>query len=64
MPKDRGALEKLQLALAGIDAALTVMDTLPLTPEAKKAVQTAKDYSEEARDHLLTVRFHVSLLWP
>ena len=59
MSKERRATEKLNVELAAIDSALTVIKSLT-TPNhpAIKVIDTALQRCEGARDALLTIQFH------
>lgn len=61
MAKDRTATEKLNVALAGLDSALTIIQTLNDGQEPlAKTIEKAREYAEEVREHLLTIQFHAA----
>jgi hypothetical protein len=63
MTKDRTAIEKLSNSLASLDSALTVMVSMaPEDGPLPGLIKSACEYAEEAQEHLLTIRFHLSQL--
>lgn len=59
MAKEKRATEKLNVALSGISAALTVAKTLlDEGHPAIKVLDEGKEYCEKARDALLTIQFN------
>jgi hypothetical protein len=60
MAKDKRATEKLNVELAGIDSALTVIKSLIANDKhpATKVVDAALERCAAARDALLTIQFH------
>jgi hypothetical protein len=60
--KEKTATVKLGLALAGIDAALIVMKETDDRAKVADLIARAREYTEQARDHLMTIQFHLSIL--
>ena len=59
--KEKTATEKLNLSLAGIDSALTIIATVIDNREKVMALlENARRHCEEARDHMTTIRFHLA----
>jgi hypothetical protein len=64
--KKQSTIDQLNVSLAGVDSALTIIKTLAAeenpNPALKQAIETAQRYAEEAHGHLLTVQFHLAQL--
>lgn len=58
--KDKKATDQLNIALSGIESALSI--AVPNTEDemTRHALEKAKAYCEEARDALITIQFHAS----
>lgn len=57
--KDKRATEHLNVALVGIESALSIsLSLIGEDHQAYKTLSTAREYCEEARDALLTIQFH------
>lgn len=55
--KQRGALERLQVSLAGVDAALTILGTILVdVPDAKRLIAESRRHCDEAHEALTEAR--------
>jgi hypothetical protein len=58
--KDKRATDQLNVALSGIDSALTVMLSVTGNDDGpmKRLIEAAREHCGEARDALITIQFH------
>jgi len=62
--KERGAIEKLNLSLAGIESTATVIETLlgDQFPPILGVLKAMREHTDAARDHMIDIQFHLSKL--
>ena len=62
MAKQRRATDQLNVALAGLEAGVAVMESMDGKPVPKNLVDQMRHYAEEARQHLTTIQFGLNQL--
>jgi hypothetical protein len=59
--KEKRAIDQLNVALAGVDSVLAVLQSKATGMDAE-LLKKAREYVEEAQDHTLTIQFHLAQL--